>query len=1174
MSSRYVNNDKRARRSPYSGQYKTKWAVLIGIDRYADGAYRPLRFAATDAVAMARSLIEHRGFLPQNVFLIVEPVPLNGALKSWLDSNEEHLGRCQQLATKLNIQELLFEILPSRVRADDCVLVYFAGHGVLREDSDDLRSTEPYLVPADAQSGRWSDHIDLHHLLKEGRHLTAKHVLYVLDACCSGLADQRSIEQAKPFIQKMMYRRARQCLTAGTREQRVDDGWRGQHSPFTGHLLSLLDGATTISDHEALCVSTVAAALKVAVASLATTSRQVPALFTAMGDRGGEFVFFPRIASLSLNDQATLARLLTDEVGRALNEPSPIGFAAKLWQRILHSAHATPGLRLEAQREHARAQLLLRNTRQALNELDTDALRTDADARMLCAIARLRLNEPEQAAAELEKVIELAPEHPYADWARCVVPIARRGRGRRHALLVGVNSIASIPGAELRGCANDAVAMRDLLSELGFTAMIILIGAEATIPAIRQAFQQFARDCQTEDSFVCYFSGQGILHREQPVYPSYDLLLTSNRLTDGDIDKAMRSIRAHDKLLITDGCHLAPAKDAVPDDYRFLHACQRDELSWEITDERGLHHGAFTWALENAVRTNRDVSVRQLMERIRDDLSNLQHPQRPGYIGSAASRLFEPRPIALEVIEVVEQSHWMFTNSQIRDFAGWLDNVEQLAANTGGAISMAPLRLAIGLAQLVRRDDQGALSTLRGSTSPSALLPLIWAQLLCNCFPEALDTWTRWRATHPELSPADLQHVLELDALLVACRVDARRALLVTVDDDNGAATELLRLARHAMIEQLGVPESNIFGMANSSKDAIASAFDAIINDAQDSPAFFLFIGPGFDGTEVWLSTIDAHGRASTDLAVSELCDRAAQCSHLTSALLITRSEPPAPSSRSDGQPQPGVREQVELGITTLVVAPQIHRDIADTPSNLNIEALIEILAKQGHAWFTLDNWREHFAGSHSARVRGKADAALLPYTAKRGRMLELIRYIQQGAPSPTLAFLERLTKQPDDAAEAWLQIAILQAQRGSYPDAITAIDESLARRRADESDQTKRALPTAAANGSSEIHYHRGRILLALGRHTEAEAALQLTVDAEPEHARAHYYRAVAIRALIERDLEKIRQESVRQYVKHGAPLGMDRVTADDIEQGMTAKRAHEPPHQERPAEAQWRTR
>ena len=35
----------------------------------------------------------------------------------------------------------------------------------------------------------------------------------------------------------MLYRRARQCLTAGTRGQRVDDGWNGEHSPFTGKLL-------------------------------------------------------------------------------------------------------------------------------------------------------------------------------------------------------------------------------------------------------------------------------------------------------------------------------------------------------------------------------------------------------------------------------------------------------------------------------------------------------------------------------------------------------------------------------------------------------------------------------------------------------------------------------------------------------------------------------------------------------------------------------------------------------------------------------------------------------------------------------------------------------------------------------------------------------------------------
>lgn len=1150
-SSRYVDNGKRAaRRSPYKGQYNTSWAVLIGIDRYADSHYRELRFAAADAVAMARSLIEHRRFLPENVFVIAEPaIPLRDDLRSWLTSNAGRLGGHQQNATKQRIEKILFETLASRVRADDCVLIYFAGHGLPREDGGDLGNARPYLVPADAGFDRWRDHIDLHDLLNEGRYLAAKHVLYVLDACCSGLADQRSVEQPKQFVQKMLYRKARQCLTAGTREQRADDGWSGQQSPFTGELLRLLEGNIATPDDEALCVSTIAAVLKVAVANLPTTSKQVPALFTAAGDRGGEFVFSPRIAPLSLDQLATLGRLLVHQVGRPIDERSPVEFAAKLWRRILRSPDAPPRLLVEAQREHARTQLLLRNTRQACSELDAAELRHDADASLLRAAARLRLDQPEQAAAELEKLVDLAPDHPYADWARCVLPIARRERGHRHALLIGVDDITSIPGAALQGCANDVTAMRELLRELGFTTVITLIDADATIPAIHRAFQQLARDTRPEDSFVCYVCGPGFLHRERPVYPSHDLDLASDQLlTEDAVDQAMRSIPAHDKLLITDGCYLAPAEGAEPAGYRFLHACRRDERSWETTDERGMSRGAFTYALERAVRASRDAPVEQLMERIQGELTDPQRPQRPGYIGSGAAKLLEPRAIGLEIIELAEQSHGPFSNARIDEFAHWLEYIEQTAANTGDRVSMAQPWFAIGRSRLARQDGPGAISALRRTTDPAALLPLIRAQLLCDQFRDALDTWTRWRAAQVEPEPVDPQQVIELDSLLAACRTDTRRALLVATDDeDPAAARRVLQRAREALIERFGVPGSGIAELPNAGKDEIVSAFDAVTETAQDTPVFFLFIGPGFDSADIWLATVGASGRARANLGLSELRSDATRCSHLTSALLITRSEPPLQPLRDGGpSPQPVARGQAELGVATLVVAPHMHRDIADAIGGLDVEALIELLARRGHARFTLDDWRRQLDGSHGARLRGKADAALLPYTARRVRMLELVRDIEQGALSPTLALLGHLTRQPEDAAEAWLQIAIIQAQRERHDDAIAAIDESLAYNRVDEIHRADRARPAAAAGGAPEVHYHRGRILFALERYTEAEAELRLTVNAEPEHARAHYYRALAIQKLIETDLEKLRRQSFHQYVTHGAPFGLDSVTTE----------------------------
>src|SRR5712672_3425537 len=129
-STRYAGDRRRdAKRALYEGRYDDSWAVLIGIDRYQH--YNPLRLAARDAVAMARALIEHRWFPGEKVFLLVEPdEALRPDLQAWLDATR--LGdRYRRSATKQQIEDVLFDKLAA-VKADDRVVIYFAGHGLPR----------------------------------------------------------------------------------------------------------------------------------------------------------------------------------------------------------------------------------------------------------------------------------------------------------------------------------------------------------------------------------------------------------------------------------------------------------------------------------------------------------------------------------------------------------------------------------------------------------------------------------------------------------------------------------------------------------------------------------------------------------------------------------------------------------------------------------------------------------------------------------------------------------------------------------------------------------------------------------------------------------------------------------------------------------------------------------
>jgi len=1189
-STRYVDDGRRAgKRALYREQYDNSWAVVIGIDRYADASYRPLRFAAADAVAMARALIEHRHFPREHVFLIAMPgAPLRHDLQAWLRANRTRLGSYQRSATKRQIERLLFDALASGARrADDRVLIYFAGHG--RSRAPDNR---PYLVPSDAHAGRWREHIDLKDLLQECSYLAAKHVLYVLDACHSGLADTRSIAQDTQFVPKMLSRAARQCLTAGTREQRVDDHWRGRHSPFTGCLLDLLgdrsergdSAAMDPEDSEALPVSTVFARLRKRVGGKGTTSGQLPALFSAPGDDGGEFVFSPRIAPLSLDDQAALARQLVDEVGRPLDESAPIQFAAALWSRVLRESPADAGRRRrEARREHARAQLLLGRPREALRELD-GTLEHDADARLLRAIAQLRLDHRKQAAAELEKLVELAPGHRYADWAQRAIPVARRPRGTRHALLIGVEAVTAMPGARLSGCRNDIAALGELLSDptLGFK-VTPLVGRAATVDAIRAQFARFARQLTIDDAFVCYIIGQGYLDGDVVVYPSADLDLNGDRrLTEDYIDRAIRRIPARDMLLVTDGHHLAPASDAEKGSYRFLHACGQREKRWEIRTPDGKDRGAFTYAFENAVRALGNASIAQVMAEIRAELAGQRLPQTPGHTGSGAARLFQSPPVALEIIELAELSHGPFATERIGDFTDWLTRTEELAAHENRAISMAPLWLAVGHARLARRDDRLAIPALeradlhaRSSKTPcaTALLPLIRAQLQCDRYAEAFETWREWR-TSPRSETVRAAHapqVAALGALLEARQTGNRRALLVATDRGGSAGWgSRLGQVRELLIDRFGISAKNIDVLVNPGKQAVLAAFRVLAGAARSASAFFLYIGPGFDGAEVWLSTTDRRGQVSANLGVAELSAQARGSAHLTAALLLTQYQPPHGSSRAAQQAPAAMH--AELGIATLVVAPYMQRPaqaphpsgVAQTPGiraldgspvvpdsaeaiePAQVAQILNQLALNGDPSLSLEAWRRAFAAMHGSRLRGKADAALLPYLAQRGQALKLLRDLEQAALPGMLGWLDQLTRQPEDVAEAWLQIAIIQAQRGRDEDAIAAVNASLARHRADPLDVTGPARPATSAGGSLDAHYHRGRIQLALKDYTDAEAELRFTVGQQPTHARAHYYRARAIRALLETDLAKLRQESIHQYMKHGAPLGIDREVAE----------------------------
>ncbi len=197
--------------------------MVIGINDYQIAS--PLGFAKHDAETFAEILRTNFGFPPNQVTVL-------------LDAE----------ATRERIRSAFLGFSQDPIGPDDRIAVFFAGHGCTRTGR---RGEVGFLVPADGDPNdlatlvRWDD------LTRDAELISAKHMLFVMDACYGGLALQRNTPPGSArFLKDMLQRYSRQVLTAGKADETVADsgGPRPNHSVFTGHLLDALDGRAADSN--------------------------------------------------------------------------------------------------------------------------------------------------------------------------------------------------------------------------------------------------------------------------------------------------------------------------------------------------------------------------------------------------------------------------------------------------------------------------------------------------------------------------------------------------------------------------------------------------------------------------------------------------------------------------------------------------------------------------------------------------------------------------------------------------------------------------------------------------------------------------------------------------------------------------------------------------------------
>lgn len=243
-----------------SGTYR---ALIIGNNDYRDprGKWSRLNTAINDARAVAAVLKDTYGFTDVQLL---------------------------ENATRRDMIQA-FNALAERAEEQDSVIVFYAGHGYLRESTD-----EGFWIPVDAEGADDSTFVPNAVIKTKVGILAdrARHVLIISDSCFSGALLREGNrgasldERTERYFQKVAGRKSVQLLAAGGLEF-VDDNYQGTgHSPFTYFLLKELRDTP-----ETLIEATALSSQVVRNVSINVEQTPVSGVIHGTGHAGGEFFF-------------------------------------------------------------------------------------------------------------------------------------------------------------------------------------------------------------------------------------------------------------------------------------------------------------------------------------------------------------------------------------------------------------------------------------------------------------------------------------------------------------------------------------------------------------------------------------------------------------------------------------------------------------------------------------------------------------------------------------------------------------------------------------------------------------------------------------------------------------------------------------------------------------------
>ena len=204
-------------------------------------------------------------------------------------------------ATQTRIETLMEEGLPNKIQPGDRVLIYFSGHGATRQLPN--HNKRGYLILSNSGTSAWNTMVDMPRLMEWAQNFDgARHVLFVIDACFSGLAayQVKAVNVAEQTIERLS-QPGHHIVTAGV-EDEESYAFNGE-SIFTSEFLAAARGQLGAPPDGIISLSeimlNVGRAIDLRRAELGERIKMSPHMYqTRLEDQSGEFFFLTKPRSI------------------------------------------------------------------------------------------------------------------------------------------------------------------------------------------------------------------------------------------------------------------------------------------------------------------------------------------------------------------------------------------------------------------------------------------------------------------------------------------------------------------------------------------------------------------------------------------------------------------------------------------------------------------------------------------------------------------------------------------------------------------------------------------------------------------------------------------------------------------------------------------------------------